>query len=149
MQLDAQPAAIVTDGERLRLALVNVLVTAAQATIAAAGDERAATVELSTASLPENRVAIVVCDRGPGIQPEDLSRIFDPYFTTKRTGSGLGLAIARNIVEGLAGTITAVSRVGEGTEIRLELPRQPAGSRLADDASAAPTTAPPVATSSL
>ena len=42
---------------------------------------------------------------GTGIAGEDLARVFDPYFTTRRTGSGLGLAISRNIVEGLGGTI--------------------------------------------
>jgi signal transduction histidine kinase len=57
-----------------------------------------------------------------GIGPENLSRIFEPYFTTKRGGSGLGLAIARNIIEGLGGSIAVVSRAGEGTDITLELP---------------------------
>jgi signal transduction histidine kinase len=50
-------------------------------------------------------VAIDVSDRGTGISQEHLPRIFDPYFTTRRTGTGLGLAISRNIVEGLRGTI--------------------------------------------
>ena len=49
-------------------------------------------------------------DRGTGISAEDLPRIFDPYFTTRRTGTGLGLAISRNIVEGLRGTIAIGSR---------------------------------------
>ena len=48
--------------------------------------------------------------------------MFDPYFTTRRAGTGLGLAIAKNIIEGLGGTISLDSRPGDGTEIRIELP---------------------------
>jgi signal transduction histidine kinase len=48
--------------------------------------------------------------------------VFDPYFTTKRGGTGLGLAIAKNIVEGLGGTIAVASTPGRGTEIRIDLP---------------------------
>jgi signal transduction histidine kinase len=68
------------------------------------------------------RVAIVIADRGAGIDRADLPRIFDPYFTTKRGGTGLGLPIAKNIVEGLGGTIAVDSTPGTGTRIRLELP---------------------------
>jgi len=72
----------------------------------------------------------VVRDRGVGIPPEDLSKIFEPYFTGKRTGTGLGLAITKNIVESLGGTVTAESRPAEGTEIRIELfPRAPGETR--------------------
>jgi signal transduction histidine kinase len=65
---------------------------------------------------------VEIKDRGIGIAPEDLPRVFDPYFTTRRTGSGLGLAISRQIIEGLGGTITVTSRKGEGTDVRIELP---------------------------
>jgi len=51
-----------------------------------------------------------------------LARVFDPYFTTRRTGTGLGLAISRNIIEGLGGTITVSSHAGRGTDVRIELP---------------------------
>src|SRR5215470_250622 len=50
-------------------------------------------------------VTIVIADRGAGIDPAHLAHVFDPYFTTKRGGTGLGLPIAKNIVEGLGGTI--------------------------------------------
>ncbi len=60
--------------------------------------------------LGAERVAIEVRDRGIGIAAEDLPRVFDPYFTTRRTGTGLGLAISRHIIEGLGGTIA--SRAG-------------------------------------
>src|SRR5207249_11400340 len=68
------------------------------------------------------RVAIVISDRGIGIDPGDLSRLFDPYFTTKRGGTGLGLAIAKNIVEGLHGTISVRTVPGRGTDIEIDLP---------------------------
>jgi two-component system sensor histidine kinase HydH len=53
---------------------------------------------------------ISVSDRGVGIPPEDLPHVFDPYYTTRRSGTGLGLPIAKNIVEGLGGTISVTSR---------------------------------------
>ena len=58
---------------------------------------------------------------GPGIAPEDLPRVFDPYFTTRRAGTGLGLAMARNIIEGLGGTIVVTSHKGQGTRVIIEL----------------------------
>jgi two-component system NtrC family sensor kinase len=67
-------------------------------------------------------VAIAVTDNGGGIAPEDLPRLFDPYFTTRRTGTGIGLAISRNIIEGLGGRITVASELNRGTEVRIELP---------------------------
>jgi signal transduction histidine kinase len=136
-ELDESIPPIRTDGERLRIALVNVLsnarhaVLAADAEAAAAATDRGARqvstrdgglpIELIT-RLDDGRLSIVVRDRGIGIDPDDLVRVFEPYFTRKRTGSGLGLAIAKNIVEGLGGTISAASRPQAGTEIRIELP---------------------------
>jgi two-component system NtrC family sensor kinase len=63
-----------------------------------------------------------VVDQGAGISPGEATRIFDPFYTTRRTGSGLGLAISRNIIEGLGGTIAVDSQVGRGTTVRVELP---------------------------
>ena len=80
-------------------------------------------IELATRKEPNGSVTILVRDRGVGVTAEDMPRVFDPYFTTKRTGSGLGLAIAKNIIEGLGGSIALESRPGAGTEIRIELPQ--------------------------
>ncbi|MGH9390933.1 MAG: ATP-binding protein, partial [Vicinamibacteria bacterium] len=89
-------------------------------------------IALETRRSEEGKILIVVRDRGVGIPPEDLSKIFEPYFTGKRTGTGLGLAITKNIVESLGGTVTAESRPSEGTEIRIELfPRAPGEARKA------------------
>jgi signal transduction histidine kinase len=58
-----------------------------------------------------------------------MAHVFDPYFTTRRTGTGLGLPISKNIIEGLGGTLSVSSRVGEGTEIRIDLPLHAAGAQ--------------------
>jgi two-component system sensor histidine kinase HydH len=65
---------------------------------------------------------IRVSDTGCGIPGDHLSRIFDPYFTTKSTGTGLGLAIAHNIIEAMGGKIDISSRPGKGTTVTLTLP---------------------------
>jgi two-component system sensor histidine kinase HydH len=140
LDLDETLPPIVVDPERLRIALVNMLVNARQAVeardralepVAAAGLGAAAGPRVSagetspitlTTMARGDRATIVITDRGDGIEPTDLPRIFDPYFTTKRGGTGLGLPIAKNIIEGLGGTIVVTSMPGEGTEIRLDLP---------------------------
>jgi len=67
---------------------------------------------------------IQISDTGNGIAAQDLSKIFDPYFTTKSSGTGLGLAIAHNIVEAMDGTIEVASAVGKGTSVTIRLPLQ-------------------------
>ena len=123
LDLDPRLGSVTTDAERLRLALVNILTNARHAV---AARESAPAVKdpirLRTRRLTGHRAAIEVSDQGTGIAAEDLARVFDPYFTTRRTGTGLGLAISRNIVEGLGGTISVTSRKGAGTEVRIELP---------------------------
>ncbi len=64
-----------------------------------------------------------VTDNGPGIVPEDLQRIFEPFATTKESGTGLGLAISRRIVEAHGGTIAVESQPGSGTTFSIWLPQ--------------------------
>jgi signal transduction histidine kinase len=131
LQCDPALPEIVTDGERLRTALVNVLANAREAVAAKGGCEEPAIV-LETKRTEDGKTVIAVRDRGIGVALEDLPKIFEPYFTGKRTGTGLGLAIAKNIVESLGGTVSVASRLSEGTEIRIELyPRAPADARKA------------------
>ncbi|HLG57372.1 MAG TPA: ATP-binding protein [Vicinamibacterales bacterium] len=136
LDLDPSIGLVVTDAERLRTALVNVLTNARHAVLAAAarrdtGTGRAA-VALAVAEEPAvrlqtraggGRIVIAIHDRGIGIAPEDMPRIFDPYFTTRRAGTGLGLPLVKNIIEGLGGTLNVSSHPGEGTAITLELPQ--------------------------
>jgi two-component system sensor histidine kinase HydH len=129
IQMDLDPAVpvVAIDGERLRLALVNLLVNARQSVEAEAS--LSPRVFLSTRAAGAH-ISILIADTGAGIASADLSRVFDPFFTTKRGGTGLGLPIAKNIVEGLGGTIAVASAPGRGTEIRIDLPvREAAGPR--------------------
>ncbi|HEY7290739.1 MAG TPA: ATP-binding protein [Vicinamibacterales bacterium] len=117
LKLDPAVGVVTTDAERLRMALVNMLVNARHAV----NGIESATVECAT-GIAGDRVTIGITDRGPGISPDTLAHIFDPYFTTKAGGTGLGLPIAKNIIEGLGGTIAVSSAVGQGTEVRIDLP---------------------------
>jgi signal transduction histidine kinase len=130
LDLDAAAPTVATDAGRLRIALVNMLVNARHAVNGSSGhgpgpDGAGPEVTLRTRANGD-RLTIVIADRGAGIEPAHLAHVFDPYFTTKRGGTGLGLAIAKNIVEGLGGTIGIDSAPGEGTEIRINLPYNPA-----------------------
>jgi len=118
LDLDQDIKTFSTDPERLRIALVNMLVNARHAVN---GSQSGVTLHTS---LSGDRIRIVIADRGAGIEARDLAHVFDPYFTTKRGGTGLGLPIAKNIVEGLGGTITVASTPGRGTEMRIELPQR-------------------------
>ncbi len=70
----------------------------------------------------ENNVKLIVKDTGVGIPKKDIDKLFTPLFTTKAKGIGLGLVICKQLVEGHKGTITAKSKVGEGSEFIVELP---------------------------
>jgi len=69
----------------------------------------------------EGQVELRVRDEGTGIPPELLPRIFEPHFSTRSTGTGLGLAIVRRLVESWGGSVSAESREGEGTVVRVRL----------------------------
>jgi len=124
-------SAVRTDPERLRTVLVNVLQNAVQAVReaqAAEGDAaRTAGPAITLRTLPHEGggAVVVVHDDGPGIDPAAAARLFEPFFTTRRGGTGLGLAIAKNIVEGLGGTIAVSGGAPAGTDVRITLPHAP------------------------
>ncbi len=70
-----------------------------------------------------DRASVTVADNGDGIDPERMTRIFEPKFTTKTHGLGLGLAMVRAIVQGAKGKVAVQSKEGEGTEFEVRLPR--------------------------
>jgi two-component system NtrC family sensor kinase len=67
-------------------------------------------------------VEISVRDDGPGIAPEKISRVFEPYYTSKEKGSGLGLAIVKNNVELYGGTVRLESELGKGAKFTVIFP---------------------------
>ena len=79
---------------------------------------------ISTARKGNNMIDVLICDSGPGMNPEILKRIFDPFFTTKEAGkgTGLGLSITYGLVKKLGGHITVDSEVGHGTTFTVGLP---------------------------
>ena len=95
-----------------------------------------------------SEVHIAITDTGGGIEPEQLQKIYDPFYTTKPVGmgTGLGLSICRNIISSLAGDIEAESTVGVGTTFRVRLPALPVESRRVRNSSSKP---PPAASHSL
>ncbi|HTU02381.1 MAG TPA: ATP-binding protein [Candidatus Sulfotelmatobacter sp.] len=71
---------------------------------------------------PEPAIRVIISDTGQGIPPDRLSRIFDPFYTTKEKGVGLGMAITHRIVEDHKGTIDVASQVNVGTTFTLHFP---------------------------
>jgi signal transduction histidine kinase len=78
-------------------------------------------VEVS-ADAQDHMVKIVIADSGPGIPPEKIEKIFEPYFSTKSKGTGLGLSIVRHNADIYSGTVRVESELGQGSRFILELP---------------------------
>ncbi len=96
---DGGPTTAMFDPRHLEQALVGVINNAIQAS------PRGETVSISTSLAPDATWELAIADRGPGVPPELLDKIFRPYFTTKRDGTGIGLAVAKQVVEQHAGRI--------------------------------------------
>jgi signal transduction histidine kinase len=78
----------------------------------------------------EDSIRIEVADTGKGLTPEECSRLFTPYYTTKLQGTGLGLAIVQSVVSDHHGTISVSSEEGRGAAFRIELPKRQQGVRV-------------------
>ena len=129
--------AVMADAAQLRQIIWNLVINAAQAMPEGGRIEICACVvekkESQGVSVGGRRVAegeakthwvdIVVTDDGVGIPPDKVERVFDPFFTTKPGGSGLGLATVHRIVEDHGGFVRMESTLGEGTTLRIRLPR--------------------------
>lgn len=109
-----------TDGVLLLRAVLNLALNAVEAT----AQEAEARVTIEARPGAAGRVTISVTDNGPGIRPELLDRIFNPFFTTKDSGTGLGLAIVHQIADALGGNVKAASRREGGAVFSLSLPRR-------------------------
>jgi len=103
------------DFGQLRQAFVNIALNACEA-MAAGG-----TLRVSTRTIGD-QVELTIADTGPGIPPEHLAKIVDPFFTTKEKGTGLGLSVVYGIVDRHGGKLDIRSQVGQGTTVVVRLP---------------------------
>jgi signal transduction histidine kinase len=117
---------VVGDAESLRSLFTNLIINGVQAIEGAGRGGGVLTVTLAPAG--RGRVRVEIADTGVGIPTENLSQVFEPYYSTKDTGTGLGLAIVKKATDDHRGTITVTSRPGEGTTFTVTLPTE-AGDR--------------------
>jgi two-component system, sporulation sensor kinase E len=103
-----EPVIVKVDKEKLKLAFSNILINATEAIHHKHG-------RISVVIKSNDDHAIIISDNGCGISEENVSRLFEPYFTSKRNGMGLGLASTLNIIQSNKGTIDVKSVVNEGT----------------------------------
>ncbi|MBI5547206.1 MAG: ATP-binding protein, partial [Deltaproteobacteria bacterium] len=108
--------AVTCDQGQIRQALMNLLRNSREALV------HGGTIRVETRPLV-TQVEVVVSDTGPGIPPEELQRIFDPFFSTKERGTGLGLALTQQIIHEHGGEIRCESELGKGTRFILRLRR--------------------------
>jgi len=109
---------IEADAERLKSCFSNLVLNAQQA-MPNGG-------ELDIEFKPKNEgIEVIIRDTGSGIDPENIEKIFEPYFSTKDTGTGLGLPLVKRIVEGHGGRISVESTPNRGTTFHVWLPAQP------------------------
>ena len=111
---------VMANSLRIEQVLINLLVNATQALT-----DKSKGIEVKTLfDESDGQVKVVVKDEGCGIKPEDLKRISDPFYTTKRSrgGTGLGLSVSSRIVRELNGRLDFESTLGEGTKVTFSLP---------------------------
>jgi len=112
--------AVMADREALRSVFTNLMINGLQAID---GEGGSLVVKLSSDAAGQ-RALVEVADTGRGIAPEDISKVFEPYYSTKETGTGLGLAIVKKVIDDHGGTITVTSMQGSGTTFTITLPTQ-------------------------
>jgi len=127
-------APVEADRRLLRFALMNLLKNAIEA-MGPGGRLRVLTAQ------QDGKVEIHVSDTGPGIAPEELPQVFEPFYTTKDSGSGLGLSLSRQIIDKHDGTLTCQSMVGVGTTFIVSLPARAGDRRTSDGSTQAPDSA--------
>ena len=119
--------AVEADEGQLSQVAQNLVINASQAmpdggTITILATNESLALNESSSLPPGNYIKLIFQDHGTGIPPEHLSRIFDPYFSSKSTGTGLGLAISYSIIKSHGGLITVDSELGQGTTFSILLP---------------------------
>jgi len=126
LRLPAEPCEVMANPTQIKQVFTNLCDNAAEA-MGGKGQI------IITVEMPEVKpdsgtpgpVIIQVEDEGPGIEPNLVARIFEPFYTSKERGVGMGLAICMRLITAHDGTIQAASRPGKGTTFSIRLPRAP------------------------
>jgi PAS domain S-box-containing protein len=117
IQLDVsysdEPAFVMADREKLKIAFLNIVINAVEAITQKPGK-----IKVSVSSSDAKHI-IHISDNGSGINEEDLSRLFEPYFTSKRNGMGLGLASTLTILQAHKAAVEVQSKLGQGTSFTI------------------------------
>jgi PAS domain S-box-containing protein len=123
MELLPEPIIVTVNRTRIEQIMVNLLVNAVDAMSGRDYKSGAGSITITVRPV-DGRVICQVTDTGTGIPPDQLDKIFQPFFTTKPEdkGTGLGLPVAREIVQSYGGSLTVVSEVGKGTTFTFDLP---------------------------
>lgn len=108
---------VMADRQAVRSVLTNLIINSLQAL-----DGHGSIVVTLSPDDSTRRARIEVTDTGRGIAPEDISKVFEPYYSTKETGTGLGLAIVKKAIDEHGGTISVTSKQGSGTTFTITLP---------------------------
>jgi PAS domain S-box-containing protein len=117
--LDALPE-VMADRVQLQQVFLNLITNAVDAMSSITDRERVLTIR--SRIVESDRVQITLEDSGTGIDPSDMDRIFDAFFTTKSDGMGMGLSICRSIIESHGGRLSAESRHPHGSAFQVVLP---------------------------
>jgi len=123
LRREAEDAMVEGDPDQLKQVLWNLGLNAIQAM--QMGGRLSIAIRRHGSDDGDHWAEIELTDTGGGIPPEEIERIFDPFYTTKAGGTGLGLAITRKIIDNLGGRIEVISRKGSGSTFRVLLKQAP------------------------
>jgi signal transduction histidine kinase len=124
IEADDALSTVMADKDTMRSVFTNLVINSLQAI-----DGEGGNIVIRIVNDENGRARVEISDTGRGIAPEDISKVFEPYYSTKETGTGLGLAIVRKVIEDHGGTVNVHSKVGGGTTFTITLPTKAEGGK--------------------
>jgi signal transduction histidine kinase len=117
--------AVTADRVQLQQVILNLIMNAIEAMESVT--DRPRTLQVATGTHNPASILITVEDRGTGVDPKNVERMFEPFYTTKSHGMGMGLSICRSIIEAHGGRLSASPCYPHGLALRITLPTAAAG----------------------
>jgi signal transduction histidine kinase len=121
-ELSANLPLITADRVQLQQVLLNLIINAAEAM--SANKDRPRRLSIRTEQVQPSAVRVAVKDTGSGVDPQQVERLFDAFYTTKPNGLGMGLSICRSIIEAHGGRLWATANDGPGATFQFTLPAE-------------------------